>query len=100
MVGLLAGNSDWRVKSNVEAGEGFADIVVETENPDTGIIFELKYSREAAGLDKACEKAIAQMKDRRYEEYLKNDGRHDLLFYGVAFYKKRCKVIMEEQKEK
>ena len=100
LVGLLAGNSDWLVKSNVEAGEGFADIVVETENPDSGIIFELKYSREAAGLDKACEKAIAQMKDRRYEEYLKNDGRHDLLFYGVAFYKKRCKVIMEEQKEK
>ena len=32
----------------------------ETENPDSGIIFELKYSREAAGLDKACEKAIAQ----------------------------------------
>ena len=100
LVGLLAGNSDWLVKSNVEAGEGFADIVVETENLDSGIIFELKYSREAAGLDKACEKAIAQMKDRRYEEYLKNDGRHDLLFYGVAFYKKRCKVIMEEQKEK
>ena len=100
LVGLLAGNSDWLVKSNVEAGEGFADIVVETENPDSGIIFELKYSREAAGLDKACEKAIAQMKDRRYEEYLKNDGRHDLLFYGVAFYKKRCKVIVEEQKEK
>ena len=100
LVGLLAGNPDWLVKSNVEAGEGFADIVVETENPDSGIIFELKYSREAAGLDKACEKAIAQMKDRRYEEYLKNDGRHDLLFYGVAFYKKRCKVIVEEQKEK
>ena len=100
LVGLLAGNSDWLVKSNVEAGEGFADIVVETENLDSGIIFELKYSREAAGLDKACEKAIAQMKDRRYEEYLKNDGRHDLLFYGVAFYKKRCKVIVEEQKEK
>ena len=88
------------MKSNVEAGEGFADIVVETENLDSGIIFELKYSRDAAGLDKVCEKAIAQMKDRRYEEYLKNDGRHDLLFYGVAFYKKRCKVIVEEQKEK
>lgn len=100
LVGFLAGNSDWLVKSNVEAGEGFADIVVETENPDSGIIFELKYSRDAAGLDKACEKAIAQMKDQRYEEYLKNDGRHDLLFYGVAFYKKRCKVIVEEQKEK
>ena len=58
------------------------------------------FLNSSIGLDKACEKAIAQMKDRRYEEYLKNDGRHDLLFYGVAFYKKRCKVIVEEQKEK
>lgn len=70
LVGLLAGNSDWLVKSNVEAGEGFADIIVETENPDAGIIIELKYTKQASGLDKACERAITQIKDRRYEEYL------------------------------
>lgn len=45
LVGLLAGNSDWLVKSNVEAGEGFADIIVETENPDAGIVIELKYTK-------------------------------------------------------
>ena len=99
LIGLLAGNSDWLVKSNVEAGEGFADIVVETEDPDAGIIVELKYSREASGLDKACERAIAQIKNRRYDEYLRNDGRHDMLFYGMAFYKKRCKVVVKKLKE-
>ena len=90
LVGLLAGNSGWLVKSNVEAGEGFADIIVETEDADAGMILELKYAREAAGLAKACEKALAQIKERRYAEYLKNEGRNQMLFYGIAFYKKRC----------
>ena len=96
LVGLLAGNSGWLVKSNVEAGEGFADIIVETEDADTGMILELKYAREAAGLAKACEKALAQIKERRYAEYLKNEGRNQMLFYGIAFYKKRCRVVVEK----
>ena len=99
LVGLLTGNADWVVRSNVEAGEGFADIIIEAEDPDSGIIIELKYSKEASGLDKACKKAIEQIKDRRYYEYLKNDGRQDIMFYGIAFYKKRCKVIVEKVKE-
>ena len=99
LVGLLTGNADWVVRSNVEAGEGFADIIIESEDPDSGIIIELKYSKEASGLDKACKKAIEQIKDRRCYEYLKNDGRQDITFYGIAFYKKRCKVIVEKVKE-
>ena len=99
LVGLLTGNTDWVVRSNVEAGEGFADIIVEPEDPDAGIIFELKYSKEAIGLEKACEKAIEQIKSRRYSEYLKNDGRHNMILYGIAFYKKRCKAVVETIKE-
>ena len=99
LVGLLTGKTDWVVRSNVEAGEGFADIIVEPEDPDAGIIFELKYSKEANGLEKACEKAIEQIKSRRYSEYLKNDGRHNMTFYGIAFYKKRCKAVIETIKE-
>ena len=99
LLGLLTGNTDWVVRSNVEAGEGFADIIVEPEDPDTGIIFELKCSKEAAGLDKACERAMEQIKDRRYSEYLKKDGRHNMTLYGIAFYKKRCKVVIEKRKE-
>lgn len=96
LAGMLTGNTDWVVKSNVEAGEGFADIIIKPQNPDDGIIFELKYSKEASGLDKACERAIKQIRDRRYLEYLKNDGRHNMIFYGIAFYKKRCKVVVEK----
>ena len=96
LVGLLAGNSDWLVKSNVEAGDGFADIIVEPEDPDAGIVIELKYVKEVAGLENACEKAIAQIRDRRYEEYLQNDDRHEILLYGMAFCRKRCKVVVEK----
>lgn len=99
LVGLLTGNTDWVVRSNVEAGEGFADIIVEPEDPDAGIIFELKYSKEANGLQISCEKAIEQIKSRRYSEYLKNDGRYNMTFYGIAFYKKRCKAVVETIKE-
>lgn len=96
LAGMLTGNTDWVVKSNVEAGEGFADIIIKPQNPNDGIIFELMYSKEASGLDKACERAIKQIGDRRYLEYLKNDGRHNMIFYGIAFYKKRCKVVVEK----
>lgn len=93
LVGLLVGNADWLVKSNVEAGDGFADIIVETEDFDAGIIVELKYSKTFSGMDKACEKAITKIKEKRYDEYLKNDDRHDIMIYGIAFCKKKCKVI-------
>ena len=93
LVGLLVGNADWLVKSNVEAGDGLADIIVETEDFDAGIIIELKYSKTFSGMDKACEKAITQIKEKRYDEYLKNDDRHDIMIYGIAFCKKKCKVI-------
>lgn len=95
LVGILTGNADWLIKSNIEAGEGFADIVVETDDPDSGIIVELKYTKEFEGMEQACQKAIAQIKNRRYYEYLLNDDRRNILFYGIAFCKKRCKVIVE-----
>lgn len=95
LVGILTGNADWLIKSNVEAGEGFADIIVETDDPDAGIITELKYTKEFNEMECACQKAIAQIKDRRYHEYLLNDDIHDILLYGIAFCKKRCKVIAE-----
>ena len=61
LVGILTGNSNWLVKSNVEAGDGFADIIVETEDPDAGIIIELKYAQTSSEMEKACEKAVAQI---------------------------------------
>jgi len=93
LVGILTGNADWLVKSNVEAGEGFADIIVETENPNAGIVVELKYTKDYDEMEQACRAALDQINDRRYQEYLLNDGRKDITLYGIAFCKKRCKAM-------
>lgn len=93
LVGILTGNADWLVKSNVEAGEEFADIIVETEDPNAGIVVELKYTKDYDEMEQACRAALDQINDWRYQEYLLNDGRKDITLYGIAFCKKRCKAI-------
>ena len=57
---------------------------------------ELKYARSFGDLDKACERALEQIKDRRYDQEFHEEGRNDILAYGIAFYKKRCKVVVEK----
>ena len=94
LVGILTGNADWLVKSNIEAGEGFADIIVETEDPNAGIVVELKYTKDYDEMEQACRAALDQINDRRYQEYLLNDGRKDITLYGIAFCKKRCKAMV------
>ena len=96
LFGLLRSEPEWLIRTNQESGDGFSDILVEPENPDAGIIIEVKYSPTFQGLEKACQKAIEQIKDRRYEEFLRNDGRNEILAYGIAFCRKRCRVIMEK----
>lgn len=96
LVGILTGNADWLVKSNVEAGEGFADIIVETDDPDAGIVVELKYTKNFDDMKMTCQKAIDQIRDRRYQEYLLNDDRKDIRLYGITFCKKRCCAISEK----
>ena len=96
LVGILTGNADWLVKSNVEAGEGFADIIVETYDPDAGIVAELKYTKNFDDMKMTCQKAIDQIRDRRYQEYLLNDDRKDIRLYGITFCKKRCCAISEK----
>ena len=96
LLGLLRSERDWLIRSNVEAGDGFCDILIEPEDPDAGIVIELKYAATFRELDSACEKAMQQIKDRRYDEALRNDGRENILAYGIAFCKKRCKVVCEK----
>lgn len=96
LVGLLAGKADWLVRSNVEAGEGFADIIVETDDLDAGVIVELKYTQTMAALEKSCARALVQIRERGYAKFLHNNGREKILLYGMSFCKKRCKVVVEK----
>jgi hypothetical protein len=96
LLGLLRGsNPDWLIKSNRESGDGYSDILIEPENPDAGIIIEVKHAASISGLDKACENAMAQIKNRRYDEAFRENGRCEILAYGIAFHKKRCRVVCE-----
>lgn len=97
LLGLLRGsNPDWLIKSNRESGDGFSDILIKPENPDLGIVIEVKYVKEFKGLDAACDAAMAQIKQKRYDETLRDEGRYDILAYGIAFCRKRCRVAGEK----
>ena len=97
LLGLLRGsNPGWLIKSNRESGDGFSDILIQPEDPDAGIVIEVKYAKEMKNLDAACEAAMAQIKEKRYDEALRNEGRCDILAYGIAFCRKRCRVVGEK----
>lgn len=95
LLGLLRSEINWLILSNAESGDGFSDILIEPEDPDAGIVIEVKYASSVAGLEKACEEALRQIREKRYDERLRNDGRADVLTYGIAFCRKRCKVVCE-----
>ena len=97
LLGLLRGsNPDWLIKSNRESGDGFSDILIMPEDPDAGIVIEVKYAKEMKELDAACETAMAQIKNKRYDEALRDEDRCDILAYGIAFCRKRCRVAGEK----
>ena len=96
LLGLLRGsNPEWLIRSNRESGDGFSDILIKPENPDLGIVIEVKYAKEFKKLDTACDAAMAQIKEKRYDETLRDEGRCDILAYGIAFCRKRCRVAGE-----
>ena len=93
LLGLLGYKSNWLVKSNAESGFGYSDILVEVPKNRTGIVIELKYA-EDGNMDAACEKALQQIEDRDYAAKLKDDGMRNIIKYGIACYKKNCKVML------
>ena len=95
LLGLLRSEPTWLILSNAESGEGFSDILIEPEDPDAGIVVEVKYAPTFQGLGEACMRALEQIKARGYDERLRNEGREDILAYGIAFHKKRCKAVCE-----
>lgn len=94
LLGILGFKENWTVLSNREAGDGFSDILIQMEDEDSGIIIEVKYA-EDGNLEKECQKALRQILNARYMEALEQEGIHTILKYGIACFKKRCKVMLE-----
>ena len=94
LLGLLAYMDGWLVKSNTESGEGYSDISIEIRQREIGIVIELKYA-ENGTFDASCQEALRQIHERKYETALIENGLHTIYRYGIACYKKRCKVVSE-----
>jgi len=96
LLGILGYEESWSVSSNKESGDGYSDIVIETDDGEMGIILELKYAQDG-DLETACQSALEQIGGNNYIDILEEDGVEKILKYGIAFYKKRCRVMIGEK---
>lgn len=95
LLGILGVKTRWGISSNREMGEGYADILAEPDTENMGIIIEVKYAHDG-DLDGACKEALKQIECTKYEDDLEDDGVENILKYGIACFKKRCKVMLAE----
>lgn len=95
LLGILGFKTQWGISSNKESGDGYSDILIELEDMESGIVVELKYA-EDGNLEAGCREALQQIERNRYEESLQEEGIERILRYGIACYKKRCKVMLAE----
>lgn len=95
LLGLLGYKASWLIKSNTESGTGYSDILVEVPNNRTGIVIELKYAKNG-DMDAACDEALNQIEEKSYVDKLKQDGMRNFIKYGIACFKKDCKVVVSE----
>ena len=94
LLGLLGFKENWIISSNRESGTGYSDILIEIEEDELGIVIEVKYP-DNGNLEAGCKDALEQIKRKQYIEQLQDAGMRKILKYGIACYKKQCKVLCE-----
>lgn len=94
LLGLLRYREGWRVFSNRESGQGYADIVIENFAEKIGIVIELKYPNDG-NLESGCQEALKQIADNQYACQPRLDGMINIIACGIACYVKDCKVVFE-----
>lgn len=96
LIGLLGFKEGWTVMSNREVGDGFSDIQILIDDAETGIVIEVKYAQNG-DLEAECQKALTQMRALHYEDGMRNAGMQKVFKYGIACWKKTCKVVVESE---
>lgn len=91
--GLLKMMSGYIVESNRESGLGRSDIIIRSA-PYVGmaVIIETKVADSYVQLEEKAEQALMQIEEKLYDMGLRSEGYHTFVKYGIAFYKKLCKV--------
>ena len=88
---LLYGVPGYAPRSNREEGDGRPDIVLYPDRPrDPAIIFEVKVRKKFSEMEDGLKEAFDQIKDKRYEEGVLDDGYLGVKSYGICFCKKSC----------
>ena len=89
--------NDYVRLSERESGHGRADLILEPkkkENP--GYIFEFKVSKSEEELESYAEEGFGQIKEKKYDTELINHGVTEIIYIGLAFYKKKLKMKYEK----
>jgi Protein of unknown function (DUF1703). len=91
ILGLLQAEGSWSLKSNAESGVGYTDIRLEIPSAKIGCVIEVKYA-EHGQYEQSCAKAMKQIEEDGYAEILRQDGMQTIHKYGIACYKKSCRI--------
>ncbi len=92
LLGMLRGRRGWIVKSNREAGEGRADILLTDRRRERGYVIEVKYATTYSMLEAAAEEGLAQIGETSYSDYFLDAEVREVHRYGIAFHRKKCCV--------
>ena len=104
MNGLLINSVSYarELKSNVESGNGYVDLIIGSEEKNTLVILELKQTDGVptfGGKAKLAEIALKQVIDTGYAEpYADDDFVKNIYAYGICFHRKSCAVAGEKLK--
>lgn len=93
LLGILGNLKEYSVLSNRESGNGRYDILI--QSPDINyppVIMELKAADSYKSLEASCELALQQIEDKGYEGNLGAEGYSTLIYYGIAFFRKQCRI--------
>ena len=98
VTGILSSMKGYTVKSNRESGNGRGDIFIRpVSRRKAAIILELKVCKNFNELEQRADEALNQIKEKKYEMELKDDGYNNIIKYGISFFKKDCLVKIQEQ---
>lgn len=90
--------NDYVRLSERESGHGRADLILEPkkkENP--GYIFEFKVANSEEELESYAEEGFEQIEKKKYDIELINRGVTEIIYIGLAFYKKKLKMKYENR---
>ncbi|MDY3031806.1 MAG: AAA family ATPase, partial [Clostridia bacterium] len=97
--GLLAGNTDYEMKSNRETGDGRSDLILyQRDKFINAVIIEFKICRDNEEIDAAADRALRQINEMDYAAEAREKGYRNILKYGVAFKNKICYAVAECEK--